>query len=64
MRSKSVQLTPRGSWNQLFVVKLSPTELVVRSASGKVGEFDFLIQGVRKGYANFKVMRGKNQIVR
>jgi hypothetical protein len=63
-KSLTVQLTPRGSWSQLYVERLSPTELVVRSANGKTGQFDFLVQGVRKGFSDFKVVRGAREVTK
>lgn len=63
-KSLTVQLTPRGSWSQLYVESLSSTELVVRSASGKTGQFDFLVQGVRKGFSDFKVVRGAREVTK
>ncbi len=54
----TVQLTPQGEWSQLFVAEMSPDRLVVRDAAGGGGiEFSFLIQGVRKGYADYRVER-------
>jgi hypothetical protein len=55
----TVQLTPRGEWLQLFVVQLSPTKLVVKEASHRKGHFDFQVQGVRRGYADYQVVRDK-----
>ncbi|HEV7787234.1 MAG TPA: hypothetical protein VGQ28_17970 [Thermoanaerobaculia bacterium] len=54
----TVQLTPLGSWGQLYVAEKSPTRLVVRAAPGTTDlEFDFLVQGIRKGYLNYEVER-------
>lgn len=53
----SVQLTPRGQWLQLYVVQVSSEELVVQEAQGKSGQFDYLIQGVRKGYEHHEVFQ-------
>lgn len=55
----TVQLTPIGEWLQLYVVELSPQRLVVREAQGKDGKFFYLVQGVRKGYEGFQVVREK-----
>ena len=55
----TVQLTPRGDWLQLFIVELSPGKLSVREANRRSGQFDFLVQGVRKGYADYRVIRDK-----
>ncbi|MBK5258914.1 MAG: hypothetical protein JJE51_04920 [Thermoanaerobaculia bacterium] len=54
----TVQLTPVGSWGQLYVAGKSPEKLVIRIAEGGVDlEFDYLVQGVRKGYLDYKVER-------
>ncbi len=55
----TVQLTPRGQWLQLYVVELDTAQLVVREAQGKSGAFDYLIQGVRRGYEQHEVIRTK-----
>ncbi len=55
----TVQLTPRGQWLQLYVVELDTAQLVVREAQGKSGTFDYLIQGVRRGYEQHEVIRTK-----
>ena len=56
-RGLTVQLTSVGVWTRLYVVEKSPRRLVVRSETGTEGEFDFLIQGVRRGYADFQAER-------
>jgi hypothetical protein len=54
----TVQLTPLGTWGQLYVVTKSPSQLVVRAAPGTADlEFDFLVQGIRKGYLDYQVER-------
>ena len=54
----TVQLTPLGGWHQLYVAEKSPRRLVVRDARGSDGtEFDFIVQGIRAGYADFQVDR-------
>jgi len=55
----TVQLTPVGECLQLYVVEKGTQRVVVREANGKNGEFDYLIQGVRKGYENYQVIRDK-----
>jgi len=55
----TVQLTPRGEWLQLYVVELDTAQLIVREAQGKSGTFDYLIQGVRRGYEQHEVIRTK-----
>lgn len=57
-RGITVQLTPVGSWSLLYVAEKSSRRLVVRQADGDGdSEFDFLVQGVRSGYAGFEVER-------
>ncbi len=54
----TVQLTPVGDWGQLYVSEKSPERLVIKVAKG--GEdlkFDYLVQGVRKGYLDYEVVR-------
>jgi hypothetical protein len=58
----TVQLTPVGEWLQLYVIEKSPDRIVVAEASGREGSFDYLIQGVRKGYENYQVVRGREEI--
>lgn len=54
----TVQLTPVGHWSRLYVADKTPRRLVVRDAEGRDGvAFDFLIQGVRRGYAGRPVVR-------
>ncbi len=58
-RGLTVQLTPVGGWSRLYVAERSPQRLVVRQSEGDDAvEFDFLVQGVRRGYAEFQVERG------
>ena len=53
----TVQLTPVGGWSQLYVEERSPERLVVRVAEGGEVEFDYFVQGIRKGYSDFQVER-------
>lgn len=54
----TVQLTPVGAPGQLYVAQKSPEKLVIKVASGSADlEFDYLVQGVRKGYLNYEVER-------
>ncbi len=53
----SIQLTPRGEWLQLYVVHLTTRQVIVQEAQGKSGQFDYLIQGVRKGYEHHEVIQ-------
>ncbi len=54
----TVQLTPLGTWGQLYVAEKTPSRLVVRVAPGSTDlEFDYFVQGVRKGYLDYQVQR-------
>lgn len=54
----TVQLTPVGGWSRLYVVEKSAARLVVRSAEGDPeAELDFLVQGVRRGFADHRPER-------
>jgi len=55
----TVSLTPLGEWLQLYVTDMSPEQLIVLEASGKGGRFCYLVQGVRKGYEDFQVVRDR-----
>lgn len=59
----TVQLTPAGGWSRLYVVEKSLERLVVHSADGGAIAFDYLVQGVRKGYAGFQVEQPLVRIV-
>jgi hypothetical protein len=57
----TVQLTPVGSWGQLFVAEKTPSRLVVRTSPGSPEvSFDFLVQGIRRGYLGYEVVRENN----
>ena len=57
-RGLTVQLTPVGGWSQLYVAEKSPRRLLIRQAAGgSAVEFDFLVQGIRKQDAEFRVER-------
>jgi hypothetical protein len=54
----TVQLTPVGAPGQLYVAEKSPSKLVIKIAQGSADlEFDYLVQGVRKGYLDYEVER-------
>jgi hypothetical protein len=53
----TVQLTPRGQYLQLFVAESDARQIVVREAQGKTGDFDYLVQGVRRGYEDHEPVR-------
>ena len=55
----TVQLTPLGDFLQLYVVEKGTKRIVIREAQGKSGQFDYLVQGVRKGYENHQVVQEK-----
>jgi hypothetical protein len=57
----TVQLTPRGAWLQLYVSDVNPRQLTVREAQGQSGRFDYLVQGVRKGYEDYQPIRPRRQ---
>jgi hypothetical protein len=55
----TVQLTPVGEWLQLYVVEKGTHHVIVHEANGKNGQFDYMVQGVRKGYENHQVIQEK-----
>lgn len=55
----TVQLTPLGGWLQLYVIEKSTQQIIIREAKGKNGQFDYIVQGVRKGYEDHQVIREK-----
>jgi hypothetical protein len=55
----TVQLTPVGTWLQLYVVEKNTKHIIVREVSGKNGQFDYLVQAVRKGYEGHQVIQTK-----
>jgi len=57
----TVQLTPVGEWLQLYVVEKGTQRIIVREVNGKNGQFDYLVQGVRKGYENHQVIQERRQ---
>jgi hypothetical protein len=57
----TVQLTPIGAPGQIYVASKSPEKLVIKVADGSADlEFDFLVQGIRKGYKDFQVERAND----
>jgi hypothetical protein len=61
----TVQLTPVGGWSQLYVEEKTPERLVVRVAEGNSDvQFDFFVQGIRKGYRDFQVERPNDLNIR
>jgi hypothetical protein len=55
----TVQLTPIGKWLQLYVVEKSVSRIVVQEATGRNGQFDYFVQGVRSGYEAHRVFRDR-----
>jgi hypothetical protein len=55
----TVQLTPRGEWLQSFVVSVTPQKLVLGEGKRKSGKLDYIVQGVRKTYADFEPIRSR-----
>jgi hypothetical protein len=55
----TVQLTPTGKWLQLYIAEKSTSRVVIREAAGQNGTFDYFVQGVRKGYENYQVIRDR-----
>jgi hypothetical protein len=54
----TVQITPVGAPGQAYVAEKTPEHLVIKVADGAADlEFDYFVQGVRKGYLDFKVER-------
>ena len=54
----TVQLTATGKWGQMYVASKTPERLVIKVAEGTEDlEFDYLVQGIRKGYLDFQVER-------
>jgi len=53
----TVQVTPRGDCNGLYVAEVTTTYLVVKELQGGSSDarFDFFINGVRSGYQDFQV---------
>jgi len=57
-------VTPRADCNGLFVADVSTTRIVVKELQGGTSNarFDFLVNGVRAGYADYKVMNTKSEL--
>jgi len=58
----TVQLTPRGTWLELYVTTATVAQVAVGEAQGRSGQFDYLVQGVRKGYENQPVVRDRRTV--
>jgi hypothetical protein len=57
----TVQLTPWGECNGLYVAERSTSRIVVKELRGGTSnvKFDYLVQGVRKGHEDHQVIRDK-----
>ncbi|MGH8014581.1 MAG: hypothetical protein ACREBV_00120 [Candidatus Zixiibacteriota bacterium] len=61
----TAQVTPRGLVNSmLYVESITPTTLVVKSSNKKDEnvKFDFMVNGIRKGFENHQVIRDKTSL--
>ena len=60
----TVQLTPTSDCKGLYVVSKLPTELVVKELNGGTSDatFDYLVNGVRKGYEDYQPIRDKQEM--
>lgn len=60
----TVQVTPTSDCNGLYIVSKTPTELVVKELNGGTSDatFDYLVNGVRKGYEEFQPIRDKQEM--
>jgi hypothetical protein len=57
----TVQITPIGAPGQLYIAEKTPERLVIKVAKNTDDvEFDYLVQGIRKGYLDFQVERDNN----
>jgi hypothetical protein len=58
----TVQLTPVGAPGQLYIAEKTPEKVVIKVAgeNAKDLEFDYFVQGVRKGYLDYQVERVNN----
>lgn len=50
----TVHLTPLNGWLQMYAANKTPESITVHEASGKTGEFDYIIYGIRKGYEDYQ----------
>ena len=62
----TAQITPTSATTGLYVAEKSPTQIIVRQVDGGSGSgtFDYLVQGVRKGYENEPVIIDKTDLPR
>lgn len=53
----TVQRSPVGRWLQLYISEQTPTHIVVGEATGQNSKFNYLINGVLKGYEDYQEVR-------
>jgi hypothetical protein len=60
----TVQVTPREDCNGLYVAQVTTTQIVVKELQGGTSNarFDFFINGVRAGFADFQVMNSMAEL--
>ncbi len=60
----TVQVTPREDCNGLYVAQVTTTQIVVKELQGGTSNarFDFFINGVRAGFADFQVMNSAAEL--
>jgi hypothetical protein len=60
----TVQVTPRADCNGIYVADVSTTGVVVRELQGGTSNarFDFFVNGIRSGYADYEVINSKSQL--
>ena len=61
----TAQVTPREDCNGLYVAEVTTTTIVVKELQGGTSNarFDFFINGVRAGYADYEVIREASEVV-
>jgi hypothetical protein len=60
----TVQVTPRADCNGLYVAKVDTSSIVVKELQGGTSNarFDFLVNGIRSGYADYKAINSKSEL--
>ena len=60
----TVQVTPRADCNGLYVAKVDTSSIVVMELQGGTSNarFDFLVNGIRSGYADYKAINSKSEL--
>jgi hypothetical protein len=62
--SLTVQVTPRADCNGLFVAEITTTSIIVKELQGGTSniQFDYMINGIRKGYSDYQVVRDSAEL--